>query len=190
LKLRVRRAKNCCALLFLASGTPMLRAGDEFLQTQKGNNNPYNQDNETTWLDWSLLQRNAEVFRFFRAMIRFRRAHPTLGRSRFWREDVRWFGPGPAVDMGANSHTLALYLDGASQRDVDLYVLINGCDRATAFEIQVARPGGWRRVLDTGLESPADFPEPAATASPLAGTSYRLEARSIAVLWAAGRKSP
>jgi isoamylase len=190
LKLRVRQAKNCCALLFLANGTPMLRSGDEFLQTQRGNNNPYNQDNETSWLDWNLLERNAEVFRFFRAMIRFRRAHPTLGRSRFWREDVRWFGTGSAVDMGPKSRTLALYLDGASQRDVDLYMLINGSDRATTFEIQIARPGGWRRVLDTGLESPDDFPEPAAMAPPLAGTSYRLVARSIALLCAAGRESP
>ena len=123
-------------------------------------------------------------------MIRLRRAHPTLGRSRFWREDVHWFGTGSALDMGRNSRTLALYLDGASQRDVDLYMLINGSDRTTTFEIQVARPGGWRRVLDTGLKSPDDFPEPAATAPPLAGTSDRLEVRSIALLCAAGRESP
>ena len=50
--LRKRQVKNFCALLFLSNGTPMFRAGDEFLQTQHGNNNPYNQDNETTWLDW------------------------------------------------------------------------------------------------------------------------------------------
>src|SRR5208282_2926918 len=51
-ELRQRQAKNFCCLLLLANGTPMLRAGDEFLQTQGGNNNPYNQDNGTTWLDW------------------------------------------------------------------------------------------------------------------------------------------
>ena len=189
LKLRHRQAKNYCALLLLANGTPMLRAGDEFLQTQGGNNNPYNQDNETSWLNWELLERNAGVFRFFRSMIRFRRAHPTLGRSRFWREDVRWFGTGPAVDMGPESRTLAIYLDGASQRDADLYILINGSDRAATFQIQVARPGRWRRVLDTGLDSPDDFLEPAA-AAPLAGTSYPLAARSIAVLCTAERERP
>src|SRR5581483_8693394 len=59
LALRRRQAKNFCCLLFLANGTPMFLAGDEFLNTQGGNNNPYNQDNATTWLDWSLLQKNA-----------------------------------------------------------------------------------------------------------------------------------
>ena len=73
----------------------MLRAGDEFLQTQGGNNNPYNQDNATSWLDWDRLRVNQDVFRFFRSMIGFRKAHPSLGRSRFWREDVRWYGTGP-----------------------------------------------------------------------------------------------
>ena len=90
-----RQAKNFCCLLLLANGTPMLRAGDEFLQTQGGNNNPYNQDNATSWLDWDRLRRQRGVFRFFRCMIGFRKAHPSLGRSRFWRDDVRWYGVGP-----------------------------------------------------------------------------------------------
>ena len=180
-RLRYRQAKNFCALLFLANGTPMLRAGDEFLQTQGGNNNPYNQDNATSWLDWTLLERNAEIFRFFRCMIRFRRSHPSLGRSRFWRDEVRWFGTGPAVDMGPGSQTLAVYLDGRSQRDGDLYVMINGSEREETFAVQVPRPGAWRRVLDTGLASPEDFPEPPC-AQPIAGACYRLGARAIAVL--------
>ena len=53
--MRKRQAKNLCCLLMLANGTPMFRMGDEFLQTQGGNNNPYNQDNETSWLDWRRL---------------------------------------------------------------------------------------------------------------------------------------
>ena len=179
--LRHRLAKNYCALLFLSNGTPMLRAGDEFLQTQGGNNNPYNQDNETSWLDWSLLERNTEIFRFFRLMIRFRKDHPTLGRSRFWRDDVRWFGTGPAVDMGAESRILAYYLDGASHDDVDLYVMINGSDQAATFEIQVGRAGSWQRVLDTGLRSPDDFADPQ-SAPAIEGTTYELQARAIAVL--------
>src|SRR5208282_4381045 len=112
LQLRQRQAKNFCCLLLLANGTPMLRAGDEFLQTQGGNNNPYNQDNGTTWLDWDRLRVNQDDFRFFRCMIRFRKAHPSLGRSRFWRDDVRWYGTGPTVDMGPSSCTLAVYLRG------------------------------------------------------------------------------
>ena len=181
LALRRQQAKNFCALLFLSNGTPMLRAGDEFLQTQGGNNNAYNQDNPTSWLNWELLERNAEIFRFFRAMIRFRTSHPSLGRSRFWREDVRWFGTGPTVDFGPESRTLAVYLDGESQLDVDLYILINGSDVVRTFEIQMPRAGGWRLVLDTGLASPGDFPDPPA-AEPIAGTAYRVDARAVAVL--------
>ena len=58
--LRKRQAKNLFCLLLLANGMPMFAAGDEFLQTQRGNNNPYNQDNETTWLDWSRKELHAD----------------------------------------------------------------------------------------------------------------------------------
>ena len=62
LAFRKRQIKNSCCLLFLSNGTPMFRAGDEFLNTQHGNNNPYNQDNETTWLDWEKLRENHVTF--------------------------------------------------------------------------------------------------------------------------------
>jgi glycogen operon protein len=65
---------------WLANGTPMFCAGDEFLNTQQGNNNPYNQDNETTWLDWDRARAHQDVFRFFREMIAFRRRHPSIAR--------------------------------------------------------------------------------------------------------------
>src|SRR5262245_702262 len=107
LALRKRQAKNFCCLLLLANGIPMLRAGDEFLQAQGGNNNPYTQANATSWLDWGRQGPHADVLRFFRKMIAFRQAHPGLGRSRFWREDVRWYGVGPAADLSPDSHSLA-----------------------------------------------------------------------------------
>ena len=181
LRLRRRQAKNFCALLLLANGTPMLRAGDEFLHTQRGNNNPYNQDNETSWLDWRLLRENAEVVRFFRLMIRFRKAHPSLCRSRFWREDVSWFGTGREVDMGVQSHTLAVYLRGQSQRDGDMYLMINGSQSEQRFVIQVAADAPWRRVIDTALDAPEDCAEQPEQA-PICGSQYRLGAHSIAVL--------
>ena len=87
LALRRRQAKNFCCLLMLANGTPMFCAGDEFLNTQRGNNNPYNQDNETTWLDWERLEQNRELFRFFQRMIALRkiasrhRSQPFLERG-------------------------------------------------------------------------------------------------------------
>ena len=71
LALRKRQAKNFFSLLMLSNGIPMFAAGDEFLHTQGGNNNPYNQDNETTWLNWNRLRKNADIFRFFKLMISF-----------------------------------------------------------------------------------------------------------------------
>ena len=92
--LRARQVRNFATLLFLSNGTPMFLAGDEFLHTQGGNNNPFNQDNETTWMDWSRLEENGDVFRFFQRIIGFRRRHPSISRPSFWREDVRWYGVG------------------------------------------------------------------------------------------------
>jgi len=135
LALRKRQIKNYCCLLFLSNGTPMFCAGDEFMNTQKGNNNPYNQDNETTWLDWDLLQKNQDIFRFFKKMIAFRKSHPSLGRSRFWRQDVSWYGVGPEVDQSDISHSLAFCLHGFSQQDHDLYVMINAYTEDLEFTI-------------------------------------------------------
>ncbi len=179
--LRRRQAKNFCALLLLANGTPMLRAGDEFLQTQGGNNNPYNQDNQTSWLDWDLQQENAEILRFFRLMIQFRKSHPSLGRSRFWREDVSWYGTDREVDMGPRSGTLAVHLRGASQGDCDLYIMINGESCERRFTIQVEAPGLWRRVLDTTLAAPQDFALDADRVV-LRSAQYDLGPQAIAVL--------
>ena len=181
LALRRQQVRNFCALLFLANGTPMFCAGDEFLQTQGGNNNPYNQDNETTWLDWDLLRENADVFRFFRMMIAFRKAHPSIGRSRFWRDDVRWFGPGGEPDWGPDSAQLAYCLHGASQGDQDLYVMINGGAADVWFTVQEGVPRDWRRVFDTALPSPDDAVD-AAAAPPLQSPDYLVRARSVVVL--------
>ena len=124
LALRRKQVKNLCCLLMLSNGIPMFRAGDEFLNTQFGNNNPYNQDNEVGWLDWSQLPANRDIFRFFKDMISFRKAHPSICRSRFWRDDVSWYGTGPTPDLSNDSHSLALCLHGASQGDDDVYVIV------------------------------------------------------------------
>jgi isoamylase len=160
MSLRKRQAKNFCCLLFLSNGTPMFPAGDEFLNTQEGNNNPYNQNNETTWLNWDLLDSNRDVFRFFKHMIAFRKAHPSVGRSRFWRGDVRWYGIGPLPDLSPDSHTLAFCLEGASQDDRDLYVMINAWSEELVFTVQEGTASEWHRVLDTARPSPDDFSEP------------------------------
>jgi isoamylase len=181
LRSRKRQAKNFCVLLLLSNGTPMLRAGDEFLNSQAGNNNPFNQDNATGWVDWSGLERNSDVFRFFCRMIAFRKAHPSLCRSRFWRDDVLWHGVGRRIDLSPESRSFAFFLRGASEGDADLYVLANMGGQALDFEIQEGRSGDWTRVVDTGLESPEDIPDPGREV-PVEGMRYRARPRSVIVL--------
>ncbi|HEY3381948.1 MAG TPA: isoamylase [Vicinamibacterales bacterium] len=181
LALRRQQVKNFCALLFLANGTPMFCAGDEFMQTQGGNNNPFNQDNLTTWLDWDLLERNRDIHRFFKAMIAFRKAHPSIGRSRFWRDDVHWCGVGPAVDWSDTSHDVAYCLHGASEDDRDLYVMINGSSENLVFDVQEGAAAEWRRVIDTNRPAPADVLEESA-APTLESLAQPVAARSVVVL--------
>jgi isoamylase len=151
------------------------------MQTQGGNNNPYNQDNETSWLDWRRLDIHRDIFRFFKQMIAFRKAHRSLCRSRFWREDIRWHGVQASVDMSHDSHSLAFFLSGAAERDVDIYVMINGYWTDSTFTIQEGEARQWRRVIDTGLDGPEDFCEPGEEAR-LISQAYVVKARSIVVL--------
>jgi isoamylase len=179
LALRRKQVKNFCCLLLLSNGIPMFRAGDEFLNTQFGNNNPYKQDNEIGWLDWSQLQANQDIFRFFKRMIAFRKLHPSLCRCRFWREDVSWYGTGPAVDLSPDSRSLAFCLNGASQGDDDIYVMINAYWQELQFQIQEGALEDWVRIVDTALPAPDDFSE---SGLPLQQTTYQVAPRSIVVL--------
>lgn len=83
LSLRMRQMKNAVSLLLLSRGVPMILAGDEFANTQFGNNNAYCQDNEISWLDWSLLDKNRDLFLYFSKLIAFRKAHPVLRQEDF-----------------------------------------------------------------------------------------------------------
>jgi isoamylase len=179
--LRGQQIKNFFCLLMLANGTPMFCAGDEFMNTQKGNNNPYNQDNEITWLDWDLLDQNRGMFRFFKLMIAFRKAHPSIGRGRYWREDVQWYGTAGAVDFSPDSRSLAYFLRGSGLKDKDLYVMINAHWEDLVFTIQEGRADEWRRVVDTSLASPDDIAEPG-KGTPFFSLQRLVKARSIVVL--------
>jgi glycogen operon protein len=97
---RTRLMKNFIASMMVSLGTPMILGGDEFGRTQGGNNNAYCQDNETSWYDWSLLERNASYYRFVKMMIAFRRRHPGFMRPEFYTgrdgnynaiPDISWF---------------------------------------------------------------------------------------------------
>jgi isoamylase len=178
--LRKRQVKNFCCLLFLANGTPMFRAGDEFCKSQGGNTNPYNQDNETTWLDWRDAERHADVLRFFKKMIAFRKAHRSIARSRFWREDVRWFGTSSAeVDFSPDSRAFAYVLLGGSQGDDDLYVMINASSSDRTFRIHDGDPKGWLKVVDTSSQSPRDFID---DGTPIGSGDLLVAERSVIVL--------
>lgn len=180
LELRKRQIKNLFCLLMLSNGTPMFRMGDEFMQTQRGNSNPYNQDNDTTWLDWRRLEEHQDIFRFFKAMIAFRRAHPSIARSRFWRDDVKWYGAGHTVDLSVDSRRIAFCLHGSSKSDIDIYVMINADQGDAFFGIQEGALGQWKCLVDTSQPSPDDVldNDTARITSPY----YIVQSRSVVVL--------
>ncbi len=146
-----------------------------------GTDDPWNQDNETTWLDWDLREKNKDIFRFFKGMIAFRKAHPSLSRSRFWREDVSWYGVNGQVDLGYLSHSLAFCLHGGSQQDRDIYVMINAYWEDLNFQIQEGNAGQWMRLVDTSMPSPFDLLE-IGKEKALESLNYEVKARSVVVL--------
>jgi isoamylase len=175
--LRLRQMKNFFALMMLSNGVPMIVAGDEFANTQHGNNNPYNQDNETTWLDWDRLTTNRELFDFLKSMIALRKSRRSIARSRFWREDVQWFGTNGAPDLSVASHTLAWHLSGAVYGEDDLYVMVNAYSAPLEFAVPVPRT--WRLLVDTGSSQPFD---PSIAGPAIPDGPVEVQARSVVVL--------
>jgi glycogen operon protein len=170
LRLRRRQARNFMATLLLSQGVPMLLAGDEFLRTQLGNNNAWCQDNEISWINWGLAERNADFLRFTREMIALRRRHPALRRRGFFRggtydhpnPDIVWHGVEPGrPDFAPTSRTLAFALDGRQtgrEPDRDFYVACNAWRESLTFRIPHSPSGRpWRRAVDTALPSPQDI---------------------------------
>ena len=157
--------KNFAATLLLSQGVPMLLGGDEFCRTQGGNNNAYCQDNEISWVDWSLAGENPDMIRFFRLMIRFRREHPVLRRQRFFSQGggISWHGEREnEPDWSEEARWLAFLLDGGQARredgrsDDDIYVLMNASDDWRHFVVP-GRGREWRKVVDTSRPSPEDI---------------------------------
>jgi len=161
----------------------MIRAGDEFLQTQNGNNNPYNQDNETSWLDWDLAVTNADILRFVKRMIAFRKARGALAPGLFWRGDVTCRGVGADPDLSWDSHTIAFYLRPAAYLPAssEIYAMVNAYWKDLTFGIVAPSSTQWRRALDTSLASPDDIVDPGAE-PPVGADSYAVRARSVVVL--------
>ena len=182
--LRKQQIKNFCALLMLANGTPMFCAGDEFLHSQNGNANSYNIDDPTVWLDWNRLAANQDIFRFFKHMIAFRKAHPSIGRATFWNQqipDLQWYGVGASTDQSDSSHSLAYLLKGGRLNDSDIYVMINAYWKPFTFAIQPGQERVWRVAVNTSQANPNDI-FVAGTEPPITSLNYTVEPRSIAVL--------
>ena len=154
LDLRFRQMKNMLTLLLLSRGVPMLLAGDEFANTQYGNNNAYCQDNEVSWLDWNQLAKNKELFTFVRKMIAFRKAHPVL-RTRFFESgyngtgypEISFHGLTP-WEHDSNTGTLTVACLWAedhkkyrTKQDAFLYLTVNAHWEDHAFRLPVIPEG-------------------------------------------------
>lgn len=194
LVLRTRQAKNALTILFLSQGVPMLLAGDEFGRTQGGNNNAYCHDNDLSWIDWDLATGNADLLRFTRLLIAFRKAHPALRRTEFLtgkgnehssRPDISWHGVRLGKpDFGPRSRSLAMLLAGehAPMPDNDIYLATNAWTEELEFEIPPPPDGSkWLRVVDTSLESPFDISEPGREEL-VSAVKYRLDPFTSLVL--------
>jgi glycogen operon protein len=175
LALRRQLVKNhACALLFSA-GTPMILGGDEFLRTQRGNNNAYCQDNEVSWFDWGAAAAHADVQAFFRKAIALTRRFPILRRRSFLLgkdldadqiPDVTWFG----ADLGSprwqdpELRTLCYQLDGGEEptrrRDYLLFMILNAHWDAQSILLPKPRIGSrWYRIVDTSRSAGEDVME-------------------------------
>ena len=171
--LRKKLAKNYLINLLFASGTPMILAGDEFLRTQKGNNNAYCQDNDISWINWDLLNKNKDFFEFFKKIIVFTKKHTILQRRNFFLgldtdgdlvPDIEWYGIDGKVLRwdDYDNKTICYQLDGSEEYSIVgeylLFVILNSdyCDKT----VVIPKPKNnmvWYRVIDTGMESPIDF---------------------------------
>lgn len=167
--LRKRQQKNLLATLFLSQGVPMIAAGDEFSRTQQGNNNAYCQDNEISWLDWSLLEAHADLHSFVRQLIAFRKTHPSLRRIRFFKgaaeesqkeADILWVGrDGKAPDWEKDSAVACLIngrkeYTGATEDDGHLFMVFNADTKGATFTVPTAPGRPWTMALTTHDREP------------------------------------
>jgi len=188
--LRNRLARNSMAILLLSRGVPMFVAGDEIRRSQKGNNNPYCQDNEISWFDWTLVSTNSELLRFCQNMTRFRKRHATVRKDQFFDgsmnerglKDVSWHGTKlnrPGWD-DAGARALAMTLAGFGG-EPDLHVMFNMFWDGLDFELPAVPGRHWYVAVDTAQPSPHDIADPG-TEPDVPGDTHRVEARSVVVL--------
>ncbi len=172
LKHRGRQSRNLLSLLFLSQGTPMLQSGDEFGFTKWGNNNTYCHDNRLNWLDWTLLEKNRDLWAFTRSLIALRHSHPALRRTSFFQGngDIRWTSPeGGPTDWSPESRSLSVWISGqrrhtGADRDApNLWLALHFHWQPRTFNRPEPSPAArWVKLIDTmetGTFHPAEAPE-------------------------------
>lgn len=174
--LRHKQIKNAVTLLMVSQGIPMLLSGDEMGNTQFGNNNAYCQDNEIGWLDWNNLQKNADIYNYFRKIIKFRQAHKALryenhlGHCDYLNlgyPDFSWHGVKAwNSESGYNNLTAAFMLNGKyavtdGVPDDFIYVAMNMHWDMHGFELPLLPDDYvWYVFANTGMAAPDDICDP------------------------------
>ena len=180
LTLRSRQMRNLMATLLLAQGSPMMLAGDEFARTQKGNNNAYCQDNEISWVDWSLQQQNSNMLEFTRRVVALRTRYVMLRRDCYLHtaaddkgnvQELVWLNTDGTEVTPAQWQTkppacFGMLLDGcalradAVKRDCHetLLLLVNQAGDEEEFQLPERNGKQWRLLLDTSAEVQTDTP--------------------------------
>jgi glycogen operon protein len=174
--LRRCQIKNAIAMLMVSQGVPMILMGDELGRTKRGNNNTYCHDNELNWLDWTLLETNADLFRFFKNCLAFRKAHPILRSNTYFRNedylgsgyaDITWHGTRAwHADWSDTGRVLAFMLcgkhaKGGTQVDNYIYVAMNMHWDALPFELPgLPEETQWHLFANTSALPPGDIWEP------------------------------
>ncbi len=174
IEVRERQKRNLLATLLLSQGVPMINGGDEIGRTQGGNNNAYAQDNEISWFDWDLDERDSSLLDFTRMVVAFRNAHPTLHRRHFFQgreiigtevKDIMWFGAsGEEITheqwQSQDIRSIAIRLDGREIGEVDplgnpilddhLLIILNASPDTVRFCVpDTLQTGDWRVEFDT-----------------------------------------
>ena len=189
---RRQQVKNAFAIMLLSQGVPMLLAGDEFLNSQQGNNNCYCQDNELAWLDWSLAEKNADILRFVQLMIKLRKRHASLMRRHFFTgqiiegrdiPDICWqrTKPDQTIDWdNTDSQLLAFTLGAEDPREPDIFVVMNMSEEAADIELPEISGRQWCLSVNTSQPTGKDI-IPRMEQQPFQGNQYPVAAHSIVV---------
>ena len=201
-KLRLKQMKNAMALTMLSLGVPMINSGDEFCKTQKGNNNAYSQDNEISWLDWSLFEKNKGFFRFVKNIIGFRKNNTSLRRRHFYNvpegidlekfRDLTWYGEkGEEPNWKPDNYTIAFLIKGwtpiessSEKKCHDIYVIINSHWETHSYILPKIKEKKWFFICDTDKEAPYDIVDPEPGKSSLLDNQndYTIQPRSVVIL--------